>query len=111
MAHPSNTTAARQIRSRILDAAGSAVRRIVLHGSRAAGRARATSDFDVLVVMCDPVRDCVGEALRLSERFVDFPHPVDIQVWGEEEFEECRGVAATIAYPADRYGVVLYAHA
>jgi predicted nucleotidyltransferase len=102
---------ANKIKNRILGAAGNSVQRILLHGSRVSGRARLDSDYDVLVVMRDPVEDCVREALRLSELFVDFPQPVDIQVWGEEEFEECRAVPATVAYPADRHGVVLYAHA
>lgn len=103
--------AAQRIKDRILGAARGSVERIVFHGSRVAGRARPNSDFDILVVVRDPVDDCVAEALRFSELFVDFEQPVDIQVWGMEEFKECRGVPATIAYPADRDGVVLYAHA
>ncbi len=103
--------AAHRIKSRILDAAGDSVERILFHGSRVSGRARPDSDFDTLVVLRDPVQDCVGEALHLSELFVDFEQPVDIQVWGAEEFEECRPVPATIAYPADRHGIVLHADA
>lgn len=101
--------AADHIKNRILQAAGASVERIVLHGSRATGRARPTSDYDILVVLDDPVEDWVHESLRLSELFVDFPHPVDIQVFGLGEFEECRPVPATIAYPADQFGAVLYA--
>ncbi|HYH80079.1 MAG TPA: nucleotidyltransferase domain-containing protein [Longimicrobium sp.] len=107
----SDLEAAHRIKNRILGAAGGSVQRILFHGSRVAGRARENSDFDILVVMRDPVHDCVGEALHLSELFVDFEQPVDIQVWGAEEFEECRPVPATIAYPADRHGIVLYADA
>jgi uncharacterized protein len=98
-----------RIKDRILQAAGDSVERIVLHGSRAVGRARPTSDYDILVVLHDPVEDWVRESLRLSELFVDFEHPVDIQVFGVEEFEECRPVPATIAYPADQFGTVLFA--
>ena len=83
--------------------------RIVLHGSRATGRARPTSDYDILVVMDGDVDDWVGESVRLSSLFAEFERPVDVQVFGREEFEECRPVPATIAYPADRFGVVLYA--
>jgi predicted nucleotidyltransferase len=103
--------AAQQIKKRILCAARHSVARIVFHGSRVARRARPDSDFDILVVVRDPVDDCVAEALRLSELFVDFEQPVDIQVWGMEEFEECRSVPATIACCADRSGLVLYPHA
>ncbi|HKP75140.1 MAG TPA: nucleotidyltransferase domain-containing protein [Longimicrobiaceae bacterium] len=102
---------AEKIKSRLLDACGRAIHRIVLHGSRATGRARASSDYDILVVMRDEVDDWIGESLRLSELFVDHDQPVDIQVFGRQEFEECRPVPATIAYPADKYGVVLYADA
>lgn len=98
-----------RIKGRILQAAGDSVERIVLHGSRAAGRARPTSDYDILVVLDDPIEDWVRESLRLSELFVDFEHPVDVQVFGMEEFEDCRPVPATIAYPADQFGTVLYA--
>lgn len=108
---PPDLEVAKGIKNRILAATDDSVQRILLHGSRVSGHAHPNSDCDVLVVMRDPVHDCVGEALRLSELFVDFPQPVDIQVWGEEEFEECRAVPATVAYPADRYGVVLYGHA
>ena len=111
MVRLSDERAAELIRNRIMEAAGESVERIILHGSRASGHARANSDYDVLVVMREPVGDCVGEALRLSELFVDFDQPVDIQVWEGQEFEECRVVPATIAYPADRNGRVLYAHA
>jgi len=107
----SDLEAAHRIKNRILSEAGNSVERIVFHGSRVAGRARSDSDFDILVVLRDPVRDCVGEAQHLSELFVDFEQPVDIQVWGAEEFEECCPVPATIAYPADRHGIVLYADA
>jgi len=109
MLSASDLDLATQIKERILQAAGGSVQRIVLHGSRVTGRARPSSDYDVLVVLDDPVEDWVRESLRLSGLFVDFDHPVDVQVFGKEEFEECRPVPATIAYPADHYGVVLYA--
>ena len=108
---PADRRVAEKIKTKLLEAAGGSIQRIVLHGSRATGRARATSDYDILVVMRSEVDDWVTESLRLSELFVDSEQPVDIQVFGELEFEECRLVPATIAYPADRDGVVLYANA
>lgn len=89
-------------------AAGASISRIVLHGSRVYGRARPSSDFDILVVMRHEVRDWVAENVRLSGLFVDHDQPVDIQVFRKEEFEVCRPVPATIAYPADQDGLVLY---
>jgi predicted nucleotidyltransferase len=100
---------AEQIKDKLLEADGASIGRIVLHGSRATGRARPGSDYDILVVMRHEVDDWVAESMRFSELFVDHPRPVDIQVFGKLEFEECRPVPATIAYPADKYGLVLYA--
>lgn len=108
---PADRRVAEKIKTKLLEATGGSIQRIVLHGSRATGRARPSSDFDILVVMRHEVDDCVAESMRLSELFVDHQTPVDIQVFGHLEFEECRPVPATIAYPADRYGVVLYADA
>lgn len=98
-----------QIRDEILRAAGDTVERIVFYGSRATGRARPTSDYDILVVLRDPVTNWVEESMRLSDLFNTFDHPVDVQVFGETEFEESRPVPGTVAYPADRHGVLLYA--
>jgi predicted nucleotidyltransferase len=109
MISPADLDTAEQIKSKLLEAGGASIGRIVLHGSRATGRARPGSDFDILVVMRHEVDDWMAESLRFSELFVDHARPVDIQVFGKMEFEECRPVPATIAYPADQYGLVLYA--
>jgi predicted nucleotidyltransferase len=99
---------AERIRDAILKAAGDSVERILFHGSRALGKARPTSDYDILVVMRDPVENWVEASMRLSGLFDDFERPVDVQVFGRTEFEESRPVPATICYPADQFGVVLY---
>jgi uncharacterized protein len=100
---------AERIKDRILDAAGDAVLRIVFYGSRVTGRARPTSDFDILVVLRDPVSDWLDASLRLTELFNRFERPVDVQVFGESEYEESRPVAGTVAYPAHNHGLLLYA--
>jgi predicted nucleotidyltransferase len=109
MASERDLRTAREIRDRILRAGGDAVERIVFHGSRAAGRARAGSDFDILVVLRDPVEDWMGESLRFTALFDAFERPVDVQVFGLAEFEESRPVPGTLAYPADTHGILLYA--
>jgi predicted nucleotidyltransferase len=86
------------------------VQRIVFYGSRVTGRARPSSDFDILVVLRDPVADWMQSSLRLADLFNGFERPVDVQVFGEMEYEESRPVAGTVAYPADRHGIVLYAN-
>jgi predicted nucleotidyltransferase len=109
MIDPADLQTAERIRDTLLEAGRASIGRIVLHGSRASGRARPTSDYDILVVMRHEVEDCDAESMRLSQLFAESPSAVDVQVFGKEEFEECRPVPATIAYPADQYGVVLYA--
>lgn len=102
---------AHRIRDTIVEAVGDSVERIVFYGSRVTGRARPSSDFDILVVLRDPVTDWLQSSLNLADLFNDFERPVDVQVFGETEFEESRPVAGTVAYPADRHGIALYAHA
>jgi predicted nucleotidyltransferase len=108
MASATDLRKAEEIRDTILREAGDAVERIVFHGSRARGKARPNSDYDILVVMSDPVRNWLDESMRLSDLFVEFERPVDVQVFGHTEFEESKPVPATICYPADQHGVVLY---
>lgn len=109
MVNATDLQRARAISDALLAAAGPSIERIVFHGSRARGRARPASDYDILVVMRDEVHDWVAESERLRALFDGFEKPVDIQVFGKAEFEECRPVPATIAYPADQHGLVLYA--
>jgi len=100
---------AERIKEKILEAVGDSVERIVFYGSRVTGRPRASSDYDILVVLRDPVPDWTRASLSLSDLFHAFERPVDVQVFGATEFEESRPVAGTVAYPADRHGVLLYA--
>ncbi|HEX2081836.1 MAG TPA: nucleotidyltransferase domain-containing protein [Longimicrobium sp.] len=99
---------AERIRDTILGAAGEAVERILFYGSRVTGRLRPSSDYDILVVLRDPVPDWVSASLQMSDLFSTFEHPVDVQVFGLTEFEESRPVAGAVAYTADRSGVPLY---
>jgi predicted nucleotidyltransferase len=100
--------AARQICEKVLEAERDRVSRILFHGSRVSGRPRRTSDFDILVVVRDPVDDWMADSLRLSDLFNDFPWPVDVQVFGEKEYNASVTVPGTLAYPASTRGVVLY---
>lgn len=100
---------AERSRDRILAAAGDAVERILFYGSRVSGRPRPSSDYDILVVLRDPVPDWATASLQMADLFSTFERAVDVQVFGLTEFEESRPVAGTVAYPADRHGVLLYA--
>lgn len=99
---------AQRIKEMILQAGGESVERILFYGSRVTGRPRPSSDYDILVVLRDPVPDWAAESLTFSDLFNSFERPVDVQVFGATEFEESRPVAGTVAYPADRYGVELF---
>jgi predicted nucleotidyltransferase len=99
---------AREITRRVLSASGDRVLKVILHGSRATGEARRTSDYDILVVMRDPVDDWVSESMRLTDLFNVSPWSVDLQVFGETEFEECRTVPGTLPCPASTRGISLH---
>lgn len=100
--------AANQIRDRILEAEPGRVSRILFHGSRVNGRPRESSDFDILIVMRDPVDDWVSESMKLTGLFNDSPWLVDVHVYGEAEFEVSSAVPGTLAYPAATRGMVLH---
>lgn len=104
--HDQHTLA--EIRQRILEVEGGRVRQIILHGSRAGGQARPTSDFDVLVVVDAPLGDWIERSMRLRQLFYDRDYEVDVQVFGVAEFEESRGVPGTLPYPAETRGIRIY---
>ncbi len=99
-----------ELKNRLLAQNGARIRRVILYGSRARGTEKPESDFDLLVVEADPVakRD---EMWRLRQAVGELPHPVDVWVMGEQEFEETKNVIGGLAYPAHKYGVVLYENA
>ncbi|MBI2361312.1 MAG: nucleotidyltransferase domain-containing protein [Deltaproteobacteria bacterium] len=98
---------AEAMKTRLLAYDGERIRRVILYGSRAQGSATEDSDFDFLVIEKDPVSKR-EEMRRLRQSLSDLNYPVDVWVMGEEEFEETRDVIGGLAYPAHKYGVVLY---
>lgn len=98
---------AEELKKRFLAADGKRIRRLILYGSRAQGSSTEESDSDFLVIEKDPVskRD---EMRRLRQSLSDLEYLVDVWVMGEEEFEETRNVIGGLAYPAHKYGLVLY---
>lgn len=81
--------------------------RIILFGSAATGTATSDSDIDLLVVE-DEVDDVRAESVRLRTALGDLGRPLDVLVMPTERFEKTRNVIGGIAYPASRYGVILY---
>ena len=90
---------------RLTEAASPA--RIILFGSLAAGTATRDSDIDLLVVE-DEVDDVRAESVRLRMALGDLGRPLDVLVIRTERFERTKDVIGGSAYPANRYGLVLY---
>lgn len=96
------------LRHRIAEAVGDRLVAVILHGSRAKGRARLHSDWDVVVVLRDPIYDWIEESLQLAALFYDCPFAVDLQVYAESEFHDDADVPGTLAYAVSRRGELLY---
>lgn len=86
----------REIRDRLLAADGDRVAAIYLFGSRAKGTARPRSDWDVAVVMREPVGVWEDEDLRLGALFYGLPFAVDLHVFGEQEFAADHDLPGTL---------------
>jgi predicted nucleotidyltransferase len=81
--------------------------RIILFGSAATGQMTENSDLDLLVVEPAPsnTRD---RSIRIRRALGDVHYPVDVIVMSSERFEETKNIVGGIAYPARKYGRVLY---
>jgi predicted nucleotidyltransferase len=81
--------------------------RVILFGSAATGEMTADSDLDLLVI--EPqVSNTRHESIRLRAGLEDVPLPIDVIVMSRERFEETKNIIGGIAYPAHKYGRVLY---
>ena len=81
--------------------------RVILFGSVAAGGATADSDIDLLVVL-DEVDDARLESVRLRRALRGLGVPVDVIVMRSDRFEETKDIVGGIAFPAHKYGKVIY---
>jgi len=81
--------------------------RIILFGSGAKGLMTRDSDLDLLVIErgFESQRE---ESARLREALGDLGMPVDVFAMTPERFEETKGVIGGLAYPANKYGKVIY---
>jgi predicted nucleotidyltransferase len=97
-----------EIVRRLLDAQGdSKIVKIIMFGSAATGTMTRDSDIDLLVVE-EPPPDYYEESVRLRSALMDFDFPFDVIPMSRVAFEETKGVVGGIAYPADKYGRVVY---
>ena len=81
--------------------------RIILFGSAATCTMTRDSDLDLLVVG-DGFTDNREENRRLRRALGDIGMPVDIFAMTPERFEETKSVIGGLAYPANKYGKVIY---
>ena len=94
-----------EIKSRILSVAKPV--RIIMFGSAAAGRMTKDSDIDILVV--EPsVKNPRNKSMRLRESLRGLGTPFDVVVISRKWFEDSKNVIGGIAYPANKYGKVIY---
>lgn len=81
--------------------------RIILFGSGATAHMTPDSDIDLLVVQAD-VLNPRHESRRLRDVLGGLGLPFDVIVMSRDRFEETKGVIGGIAYPANKYGKVIY---
>jgi predicted nucleotidyltransferase len=81
--------------------------RVILFGSAATGQMTPDSDIDLLVVEPAP-ENIRNESVRIRRALGDIGYPVDVIVIATGRFEETKGIIGGIAYPAHKYGRVLY---
>jgi predicted nucleotidyltransferase len=81
--------------------------KIILFGSAAAGTMTRDSDIDLLIVEPDP-GDQRAESTRIRSALRGLGFPFDVIVISTAWFEESRDVTGGIAYPANKYGRVVY---
>jgi predicted nucleotidyltransferase len=84
--------------------------RVILFGSAATGAMTADSDIDLLVVERSS-SNSHAESARIRQAIGDLGYPIDVVVMGRERFEETKGIVGGLAYPANRFGRVLYERA
>jgi predicted nucleotidyltransferase len=81
--------------------------KIILFGSAATGPMTRDSDVDLLIVEPD-TSDQRNEYVRIIKALWDIRYPFDVLFIDTRWFEESKDVIGGIAYPANKYGKVIY---
>ncbi len=81
--------------------------KVILFGSAATEKMTRDSDIDLLVVEADP-DDRRKESVRIHDVLRGLGYPFDVIVISTQWYEESKGVVGGIAYPANKYGKVIY---
>lgn len=81
--------------------------RIILFGSAATGQMTRDSDIDLLIVEAAP-KNRHEESVAIADAIGDVNYAVDVKIIASERFEATKNIIGGIAYPAHKYGRVLY---
>ena len=84
--------------------------RVILFGSAANGAMTPDSDIDLLVVAPEAA-NTIEARTRLLRALRGLGFPFDVFMIGTERFEETKDLFGGIAYPAHKFGRVIYAAA
>jgi predicted nucleotidyltransferase len=82
--------------------------KIILFGSAATDRMTTDSDIDLLIVK-KGVKDGISDSVKIRSALNGFDYPFDVIVMTLERFEETKNYVGGLAYPANKYGKVIYA--
>ena len=81
--------------------------RIILFGSAATGQMTKDSDIDLLIV--EPAaKNRHEESVAITDAIGDVRFPVDVKIISSERFEATKNIIGGIAYPAHKYGRIIY---
>jgi len=81
--------------------------KIILFGSAATGEMNRDSDIDLLIVEPEII-DRRAEYVRIIKVLRGIRYPFDVLFITTQWFEESKEVVGGIAYPANKYGKVIY---
>ncbi len=82
--------------------------RIILFGSAATGEMNKDSDLDLLILLDSPENPRL-ESTRIRSELRGLGWPIDVLVMDKDRFEQTKSLIGGLAYPANKYGQVLYA--
>lgn len=81
--------------------------RIILFGSAATGEMTRDSDIDLLIIETNTENNREKQH-RLRGVLRGMGYPFDVFVMALERFEESKNIIGGMAYPANKYGKVIY---
>jgi predicted nucleotidyltransferase len=81
--------------------------KIILFGSAATGQMTKDSDIDLLIVGPPPANRHEA-SVEIRDAIGNIQLPVDVILIATERFESTKDIVGGIAYPAHKYGRVLY---